>query len=337
MQGLNFGRYALSSCVAAALLSDCGASQPLIRAPGAIMQIQRVVAPVKHRIYGGLAPDSARGGIYVSEHPASGPDVLGYPNSNRSNGPSICSENAKSAYDVAVDGTGNLIVPDSDYTITVFKGPNMCGPKLGAFHTISNTDYPVDATSADAANGTIAVGIYQDAGSGVGSIELCTLKSNCTTNLVNGSHMNEVYAVAMNKKGDCWASSAQPTALTYFKRCSGSGQTATGYENQFTGGLDIDKLGNLVSLSEASAQAYVYSGCNPVCKLVGGPFPLKGAAIYGHLNQDSSRFATADYQLGQVDIYKYTPTAITFMYSFNNGVSLGANLVGVAYNPRSKE
>jgi hypothetical protein len=337
MKGLNFGRYALSSCVAAALLSDCGGSQPLIGAPGAIMQSQRVVAPVKHRIHGALAPDLARRGIYVSEHQASGPDVFGYPNNNRSNGPSICSENAKAAYDIAVDGRGNLIVPDSYYMISVFKGSNMCGPKLGTFHTIWNTDYPVDATSPDAANGTIAVGIYQDKGTGVGSIELCTLKSNCTTNLANGYHMNEVFAVAMNKKGDCWASSAQPTALTYFKGCSGSGQTATGYENQFTGGLDIDNHGNLVSLSEASAQAYVYSGCNPACKLIGGPFLLKGAAIYGHLNQDNSRFATADYQLGQVDIYKYTPTAITYMYSFNNGVSLGANLVGLAYNPRSKE
>ena len=115
------------------------------------------------------------------------------------------------------------------YKRQIFKGPNMCGPKLGSFHTIWDDDYPVDATSTDAVSGTIAVGVVQDAATGVGSIELCTLKSGCKGNLLYGYRMNAVFAVAMNKRGDCWASSAEPTALTYFKGCSGSGQLATGY------------------------------------------------------------------------------------------------------------
>jgi hypothetical protein len=63
---------------------------------------------------------------------------------------------------------------------------------------------------------------------------------------------------------------------------------------------------------------------------------MQGASMYGHLNEDSSRFATADYQYGQIDIYKYAPMGITYTYSFDNGLSAGARM-GAAYNPRSRE
>jgi hypothetical protein len=333
---------ALSIGVAAAMLARCGGSQRPIGAPGAMRQTSApAMYSLQRTVFGVPAPDSARGGIYASEERSSGPDVFGYPNNNRSNGPPTCSENTESTYNVAVDGKGNLIVPDSYGTITVFKGPSMCGRELGSFHTIWGDDYPADATSPDAANGTIAVGIVQDSGSGVGSIELCTLKSGCTTNLLYGYQMNLVFAVAMNRKADCWASSAEPTALTYFKGCSGSGQLAIGYANPSAGGLDIDKNGNLVSISCSVASCstpalYVYSGCKPKCKKIGGPFSLQGTSTYGHLNEGSSRFAAADYQYGQIDIYKYTPTRIKYLYSFNNGLSASRGM-GAAYNPRSKE
>jgi hypothetical protein len=38
MAGINPGRYALTSCIAAALLAACSGSQPPIGAPGAILQ-----------------------------------------------------------------------------------------------------------------------------------------------------------------------------------------------------------------------------------------------------------------------------------------------------------
>jgi erythromycin esterase len=149
--------------------------------------------------------------------------------------------------------------------------------------------------------------------------------------------------VAVSKNGDCWAASKQgpskgyKTVLIYFQGCAGSGQTTTHYKNPDSGGLDIDKSGNLVSISYSTPAVYVYSGCKPVCKLIGGPFTLKGTAVYGHLNKDSTRFATADYEYGQVDIYTYSPTAVTYRYSFNNGISVSSGIVGAAYNPRSKE
>jgi hypothetical protein len=323
MKSLDFGRCVLGICVAAAMVAGCG-SQPPIGAPGAMAQRAAIVALTS--------------GIYAGENQSSGSDVFGYPSNNRKNRGPICSENSQPTYDLGVDDRGNLIVPNPSDTVTVFKGPGMCGQKLGTLQTM---DYPVDVTSSNAASGTIAVGIVLDGGSGDGSIQLCTLKKGCYANLTDGTQMDFVVAVAMSKKGDCWASSAVPTALTYFKGCSAAAQSATGYENSDAGGLDIDDNGNLVSIScsEVSCSTpvlYVYSGCNPKCKKVGGPFPLQGASWYGHLNATSTRFAAADYEYGRIDVYRYAPTGLTYLYSFGDGLSAGGH-IGVAYTPRSKE
>jgi len=44
MKGLDFGRYALGSCAAVALLVGCGGSQPPIGAPGAMPQTMATAA-----------------------------------------------------------------------------------------------------------------------------------------------------------------------------------------------------------------------------------------------------------------------------------------------------
>jgi hypothetical protein len=339
MKSLNFSRCTLIGCIAGGMLAACGGSQPPIGAPGAMPQTSTTVTHAEQlrdfRIAGMDAPHT---GIYVSESQSS--HILGYPENNPGNKPPICRKSASSANGVAVDGRGNLIVPHGLY-VTVFKGPGMCGPELGSIGMSEGN--PVSAASADAANGTIAVAVIQD-GSGNGSIELCTLNGGCNTNLTN-PQMNFVEGVALANNGDCWASSQQyhysGAVLTYFKGCSGAGESATGFENVEAGGLDIDKNGNLVAISSSTSSSasaiYVYSGCMPACKLVGGPFSLHGKTVSGHLNEDSSRLAAADYEYGQVDIYRYTPRSVTYLYSFNNSMSPSENVTSAAYNPRSKE
>jgi len=44
MKSIDLGRYALSSCVVAAMLAGCGGSQPPIAAPGAMPQSRAVAA-----------------------------------------------------------------------------------------------------------------------------------------------------------------------------------------------------------------------------------------------------------------------------------------------------
>jgi len=340
MRTLDFSRYAFSVSVAAAILSSCGGSQPPIGASGAMPQTSAITTHgARWPVVGIPAPDSGMRGIYVSEF--YGTEILGYaPNKHRNKPPLCYVPGVSYVNDVAVDGKGNLIDPDGgSRTIKVFKGPGMCGPQLGS---VSDPyGQPSDATSADAATGTIVIANEFDGPPSKnypGSISLCTLKAGCTTNLTN-PRIYEVAGVAQSKNGDCWASattSSGKAALFYFKHCAGPGQAATHFQNQYFGGLDIDNSGNLVAISFADANLYVYKGCNRDCTLVSGPFSMRGLPFFGHLNEGSTRFATVDNSFVQVDVYSYNPASLQYLYSFS-GVSESSDLGGVAYNPRSKE
>jgi hypothetical protein len=116
-------------------------------------------------------------GIYVSQNNST---VYGYRQNNRRDRGPTCSISTGSTGNVAVDGSRNLIVPEA-YSVTIFKGPDMCGRELGTFST-GWSGYAVDAASSNAASGIIAVAAIQN-GSGPGSVELCTLNGGCGTYL----------------------------------------------------------------------------------------------------------------------------------------------------------
>jgi hypothetical protein len=333
-------RYSMLFGLAATLLTACAVETP---------QTLGVTSQSAARVvFDAPAPASAKLGIYVSGYGGSNdtvPFVMGFAEQNRQNQPPICSEDVTSVADVAADEKGDLVAATGKSGVEIFAGPEMCGAELGTIdETVGDA---VDAASIDAANGPIVVAVVSEEGDS-GSLLVCTLKNGCTTNLHNPA-MHEVVSVALAKNGDCWASS-NPVVLTYFKGCSGAGETATGYENPYPGGLDMDKDGNLVSistqiigskgntvpLSAPTYAVYVYSGCRPACKRIGGPYSLEGQAIYGHLNANSTAFAVADYRLEQIDVYKYTPRALIYEYSFNNGL-FESSIKGVTYNRRSEE
>jgi hypothetical protein len=286
------------------------------------------------------APDASKGGLYVSQFNST--SILAYKSNNKKNGAPTCTiPGVLYLNGVAVDGKGNVIDPDGgSRSIIIFKGPGMCGAKAAS--TADSYGQPVDAASNDSLNGTIAVANMMDNGSKAGSVSVCTMKGGCKTNLTN-SAIFEMVGVAMDTKGNCWASAYSqqflPT-LVYFAKCKGAGVVATGYQNSSPGGLDIDSAGHLVTIDTSAnniGALIVYSGCNPACTLVGGPFPLHGETFWGHLNQKSTQFATANYVAGEIDVYKYSPTALTFLYSYSNGLTPSASVKGAAYNPRSDE
>ncbi|MBV8530201.1 MAG: hypothetical protein JO104_02705 [Candidatus Eremiobacteraeota bacterium] len=271
-------------------------------------------------------------GLYVSV----GSEILGYKLRNRHNGPPFCRVGGSYA-DVAVDLRGNLLALNGLMPqLTVYRGPDLCGPQVG---TIGDPyGQPADAASRDALHGKIAVANIFNT-SGAGSISLCTLAGGCTVNLTN-ANMYEVVGVALDRHGNCWAAAANSSGtatLTYFAGCSGAGEPSTGFVNAYYGSLDIDGGGHLVAISGFDSKLYVYSGCRPACKLAGGPFQLHGEAVSGHLNEDSTRFATADFQYNQIDVYRYTPAALKYEYSFNDGLSGSEISASVAYSPHSKE
>lgn len=357
---MRFHGSALCATVALALLAGCSANAPAtgtIPSSGAaqvnshghiapvwsenatlVPDALRPVVPMP--LHGHAGPDAVAGGVYVSEFYST--DLYGYERQNTNNSPPTCTlPGVVFPNDIASDDRGNIIVPDGgSRSVMVFKGSGKCGSLIGSFHDRSGQ--PSDATSANAVNGTIAVAhIYSSKGFGHkgGTVTLCTIAGSCATPLVN-ANMYEVGGVAMSRSGDCWVTALNGTGdptMTYFQGCTGAGETATGFMNANIGGLDIDKDGNIVSISSYDSKVYVYSGCNPACTLVSGPFNLNGEAIFGHLNRQAMALATADFQYGQIDVYMYTPKKIKYLYSFNNGLSTTNVVEGVAYSPRSHE
>ncbi|MGB7047946.1 MAG: hypothetical protein WBD57_06470 [Candidatus Cybelea sp.] len=314
--------------VAAVVLAGCGAIAPQL-APSAPAAPRVAPAQRGERGERGL-PAHVKAGLYVSEF--YGTSVYGFRRSGK--GAPVCTiSGVSSVNDIASDAKGDVIEPDGGgRTIRVFRP--QCGPALG--NVSDPYGQPADAMSANAATGSIAVANIFGPNRTNGSISLCSLKDGCTANLTN-PNMYEVVGVAMSKGGDCWASAIDANShanLTYFKGCSGSGATAKGFINPSYGGLDFDAAGNLVSFSGNSAQLYVYRGCNPRCKLVGGPFSMGGTSVYGHLNKSRDMLAVADYQHGQIELYTYTPTAVDYVRSFNTGLSASLDVVGVTYAPQ---
>jgi hypothetical protein len=331
----------LAAAVAVELLSGCGSGtlspgdstrQALgdLRAPGLRTNLTAALG-------GRAAPASVRSGIYVAQFFSS--YVYGYALDNSKNGAPICNvyNPYQSVNDIAVDAHGNLMIPlEVPNEILLYKGTKLCGSWIA---TIADPyGQPTGAAANDAVHGTIALVNIFDL-SGPGSVSLCTVSGGCMTNLTNPD-LYEAGGVAMDKHGNCWASglnASYVSVLIYFAGCAEPGVAATGVaQTQGYGGLDIDKDGNLVAVSIPNA-LYVYRGCTPKCKRVGGPFSLEGGTIFGHLNKSSTSFAAGDYQYGQVDIYKYTPKSLTYLYSFNNGLSASNDVGGAAYSPRSKE
>ncbi|HEY2473564.1 MAG TPA: hypothetical protein VGI19_02065 [Candidatus Cybelea sp.] len=295
-----------------------------------------------------IAPGAARKGMYVSSF--NGTEVEGFGNAGK--GPLCTVDTGKDAYvnDIAVDPKGNLIVPlGGSKEIAVYRGPGMCGTEVGSFS--DPYGQPSDAASLNATTGTIAVANIVGSGSSPGNIAICTLKAGCTKELTNPNIAGYGGGVAMAPNGDCWLTSDQvgsyyiyPPAMTYWKSCTGSGEAVTGYQNTAYGSISIDSHGDLVSLDLGGyyqdSQLWVYKGCNPNCTLVGGPFPLHAREVFGGLNQKSDEYGVTEYRgafypYSLTDIYRYSPTRVTYKYSFRN--FLGAyEPEGFAFSPSSK-
>ena len=48
-------------------------------------------------------------------------------------------------------------------------------------------------------------------------------------------------------------------------------------------------------------------------------------------------FVAADFQNGELDIYKYAVSALTYEYRINNGLTFSDDVVGAAFDSASKQ
>jgi hypothetical protein len=346
---------AITVCIAIALLTGCSggipssaiSSVPSI-AGGATSSSMHHGAPVSIiprsdlpkgpvNLHGRRAPTAAIKGIYVGNFLAS--TINGYMKNNSGNNPAICQiTGVSNVNNIATDTVGNLIVPVAFNGVNVYTGPSMCGPLMA---TIADSyGQASDAAAVNAATGNIVVANIL----GPGFVVVCAVSSlSCTQLTPSSAGIGEVAGVAMDAAGNCYADSynAAFTAveLTYWAGCGGTGTALSGFLNTGYGGVDIDNMGNIATLNwhgTAGTDLWVYSLSGTSLTSVSDNPLTNDTAIFGHIGKQGQRLVVGAYAFSQVSIYAYTPTTLTYYYSFNNGLGSG-DIEGVAYSPSSKK
>lgn len=285
------------------------------------------------------APAAIKKGVYVAEYFTNA--ILGYDWNTRADLPPICSLPAAYVVDVATDAAGNLIDPDGgSKTVTVFRGPAMCGNKLGSFADAAGQ--PADAATRNAAASTIYVANLQATGEAYGDVSVCTLASGCSAVLSAPAIRGQLFSVAEDAHGNVYASGyANPSvsgygggsALVWWKRGAGRSAPIAAYRNRTPGGIAFDARGNLLALDTFASSLWIYTGCPKRCS-AHGPFALKGRSVYGKVDAKNDLFEAADFEYGQVDVYRYAGTrGVTYLYSFNDGMSPSGDVEGIAIDP----
>ena len=358
---------ALCTAVGVGLLAACGGnlsgqsgSVPSLISPSRAEQANNrtpisLVAPWMRatgiqRLHLGMAfPDKKKkpaGGLYGSEFYSNLSEaeglINGYPNPNSKNSAPTCTIDGYAINGWGIDLQQNLILPSasdatSEPSINVYAGPKLCGKLLGS---IADTNGQAsDAKSFDATKDSIYVGEILSTSTKVGDVLICSLKtSSCGAPVTNSSITGYGGGIVADTKGDCWMSAATSATsgfvLVYWKGCKGAGAVATGTKNAGFGGLFFDAKGNLVSIDVTGA-LYVYSGCDPKCKVVSSS-TLQGDSIFGNLNQKGNEVAIGDVTNSDIDVYKYAPTGVKYLYSFNNGLDGTTYTEAAGFSPTNK-
>jgi hypothetical protein len=332
---------ALAACAGSQPPTEAAPASPAVRAfhiPAQPYDVSAVRVSAFRRI---AAPDAAKRGIYVDSF--DGTSIYGFKSGYKQGYGPMCTLFTGQVYinGIAADPSGNLIVPQNNGRwVKIYQGPDMCGTLLGFFK--DPYGQPANAATLNAATGTIAIADIVDHGKAEGNLAVCSLATGCTGKL-RPKFKGYAIGVALAKNGDCWLTveNAPFTAagMTYWRGCTGSGKLVSGFKNISYGGLSIDKNSNLVSVDfrgGTTGQLWVYSGCNPHCRLVGGPFQLQGQPFFGALNAKGDTFGTIESEFpygGTVDIYKYTPTKVAYEYSFDSSFAAVSAPEGFAYSP----
>ena len=104
MRVLGFSRYALTSCVAAAMLTGCGGSQPPIGAPGAMPQTS-AIATRSERGKSWMLPGASSGDLIYATGGCGGTCVISYPDMK------LVGDLPDSGVAICSDAQGNIFLP----------------------------------------------------------------------------------------------------------------------------------------------------------------------------------------------------------------------------------
>jgi hypothetical protein len=197
-------------------------------------------------------------------------------------------------------------------------------------------EFPVDVTIGP--DGTVYVAnVFGPIGAS-GDVVLYSPGSSEPTETLHDKCFLHVIGVALDKHNNLFASCDSTPgsghgAVVEFKAGSTKGiQTHIALGN--AGGLGFDDVGHLLAIDGSGPSLNVYDVGNsrPIYKL-----PLPGASIFFSFGRHSKQLYVADYALGEIDVFHYSPRKLTRVNTITKGMSSSSGSIGIATTPAQQE
>jgi sugar lactone lactonase YvrE len=157
------------------------------------------------------------------------------------------------------------------------------------------------------------------------------------TQTLNDKHFLHVFGVALDARGNLFVSCNAALAIGSGTVVEFKAGSTTPIETHvrlgYSGGVAIDRDGHLLAIDQEvpSINVYVVGKRKPVAKL-----PLPGASAYLAFNKTSDELYVADYSLGEIDVFRYTPSGLTPINTITNGITPSNDNMGVATTPAQR-
>jgi NHL repeat len=234
---------------------------------------------------------------------------------------------------IAIDSHGNVYVANNNAQNVLVYAAGSSSP-TGTLEDPG--EFPVGLTVGS--DGTVYVANLDGSIGASGNVVIYAPGSSEPTKTLHDKCFLHVLGVALDKRGNLFASceiapGAGHGEVVEFKAGSTQGiQTHITLES--AGGLGFDGAGHLLAIDVNGPTLNVYD--------VGKPKPidrlkLPGASIYFSFDRDSKELYVADYALGEIDVFRYSPSKLTQINTITNGMSPSSGNIGIANIPAQQE
>jgi NHL repeat len=236
---------------------------------------------------------------------------------------------------IAIDAHGDIYVANSNAKNVLVYAAGSSSPT----GTLDDpNEFPVGVTVGS--DGTVYVANLDGPIGASGDVVVYSPGASEPTQTLHDECFLHVLGVALDEHGNLFAScQASPGGghggIVEFKAGSTKGKQ-THITLAGPGGIGFDGAGHLLAIdgsgSGATLNVYNVGSPKPIDKL-----PLPGAAIYFSFDRNSKELYVADYSLGEIDVFKYSPSKLMQINKITNGMSPSSGNIGIANTPPQKE
>jgi hypothetical protein len=276
------------------------------------------------------ARDAGHGTIYASSFGGNTVDYY-----LKSSGPSYpvagsLSGSLDNPWGMAVDANDDVYVANSEDENVLVYAKGSTSPTS----TLEDPNkFPCDV--ALGSDGTVYVANGSGTMFSAGNVVIYEKGASEPTQTLNNSHFYHVAGLALDKAGNLFVSynvfgPSKTGGVVEFK-APGFTHTANMHVKLgYAGGVGFDSAGHLLVVDQKvpSLNVYTVGKRKPIATL-----SLPGTSWFFAFNKNSTRLYVADSQLGEIDIFDYTPTALTQVGKITSGLSPSNDDFGVADTP----